>query len=93
VAAASGCDHEKLSTTALSVVADPSSDEWQQEAVHAAQFLREDVRRSVSVLDPLHAILVPCYRLAPSTTDTRFGQEPWHEWWLENQPLLAALRI
>jgi len=59
----------------------------------ALQFLRENVRSSVSALDAVHAILVPRYQFAPATTDTRPGQEPWRGWWLEQQPQLTALRI
>ena len=92
VAAASACHHEKSPATS-SVVADPTRDECDQSAVRPAQFLREDVRRSVSALDAGDAILVARYQFAPSTTDTRSGQEPWREWRLEKQPLLTALRL
>ena len=59
----------------------------------AVQFLREDVRRSVSALGPLYAILVPRYHFAPSTIDARPGQVPGREGSLGERPLPTILRI
>jgi hypothetical protein len=93
VPAASACHHEKPST-ASSVVADPTSDECDQVAVGAAQFLREDVRRSVSDPDVDHATLVPpCYQLAQLTIDGRPGREPGRQGPLEQRSLPTVLRI
>jgi hypothetical protein len=57
------------------------------------QFVREDVRRNVSALDGVHAVLAAGHQLAHSTIDARPGQEPGREWSLEARPLLTALRI
>ena len=59
----------------------------------AVQFLREDVRRSVSALDAVHAILVPRYQFAPSAIDARPGQVPGREWSLGERPLPTILRV
>lgn len=59
----------------------------------AVQFLREDVRRSISALDAVQAILVPRYQLAHSTIDARPGREPGREWSLEERSLPTILRI
>lgn len=92
VAAASACHHEEPSTTS-SVVANATCDECDQVAPGAAQFLREDVRRSVSNPDVDHAILVPRYRLAQLTIDARSGPEPGRQAPLEHRSLPTALRI
>lgn len=61
--------------------------------VPSAAFLREDVRRGVYSPDGDHAIPVPRYQVACSTTDARPGHEPALEWSLEQRPLPTVLRI
>lgn len=88
-AAASAC-HDEDPATSPSVGGDDSCDHV---VLNAAAFLREDVRRGVFAPDAGHAILVPCYQLAHSTTDARPGQEPGPEWSLDQRPVSTALRI
>ena len=88
-AVASGCHHDD-STTSPSLAGDNSCDNV---VLGAAAFLREDVRRGVASQDADHAVLVPRYQLAHSTTDTRPNQETGREWSLEERPLSTALRI
>ena len=88
-AAASGHHHEAPAPSP-SVPGDDACDDM---ALGSAQFLREDVRRSVSALDTDDAILVPRYLLARSASAADPGQEPGRAWWLENRPLSTALRI
>lgn len=58
-----------------------------------AVIFREHVRRGVSASDVDHAMVVPRFQIAPSTTAARSGQEPGREWSLEKRPLATALRI
>lgn len=90
--AASACHHEK-SSVASSVMGVHTCDNCDNASLGTAQFLREDVQRSVPTLDADHAILVPRYHLARSMSAAEPGQEPGREWWLENRPLPTALRI
>ena len=92
VAAASACHHENPSTTS-SVVADANRDECDRVAVGTAQFLREDVERSVAAAGVDHAIMVPRHQLAHSPIDSRPGQEPGRERSLDERLLLTILRI
>lgn len=92
VAAASTCHHEQPSATS-SVVADATCDECEKVALGAAQFLREEVRRSVSNLDVDHAIVVARYPLAELTSDARPDREPGRQCSLETRPLATILRI
>ena len=86
-AAASGCHHEKQSTT--SVLAEDSCDHV---VLSVAAFLREDVRRGVSAPHADHAILVPRYQLALST-NARPGSDKARKWPLEKRPFPTVLRI
>jgi hypothetical protein len=90
-AAASACHDEK--PAASSAMAARPCDDCNRASLSAVQFLREDVQRSVSALDADHAILVPRYQLARSTSAADSGQEPGRTWWLEKRPLPTALRI
>ena len=90
--AAHACHDEKPSV-ASSVMGARPCDDCKSASLSAMQFLREDVQRSVSALDADHAILVPRYQLAPSTSAADSGQEPVRTWWLEKRPLPTALRI
>ena len=91
-AAVSACHHEKPSATSGVIGVHPCAD-CGNARLSAPQFLREDVQRSVSALDVDHAILVPRYQLARSTSAADSGQEPVRTWWLEKRPLPTALRI
>jgi len=91
--AVTSASHHGEPSAASSLVWDGTCPYCDNLSLGAVQFLREDVRRSVSALDAVHAILVPRYQFAPLTTDTRPGQEPWREWSLELRPLPTILRI
>jgi len=88
-AAASVCRHEAPATSP-SVAGDDSCDNM---VLSAAAFLRKDVRRGVSAPDAAHAVLVPRYQLAQSTTDASRRHEPGREWPLDKRPLPTVLRI
>lgn len=87
-AAASRCHHE-APTTSLSVAGDDLCDD----VLNSAVFVREDVRRGVSSPDADHAIPVPRYQLAHSTTDASPRLAPGHQGSLDTRPLSTALRI
>jgi hypothetical protein len=91
-AAASSASHHGEPSAASSVAGDDTCDNCDN-AVGAAQFLREDLRRNVSAPDVDHAVLVPRHQLAHSTIDARPGQEPGREGSLEARRLATILRI
>ena len=90
-AAARACHDEP--SAASSVIGGPPCDECNRASFSAVQFLREDVQRGVAALGADHAILVPRYQLARTTSAADSGQEPGRTWWLEKRPLPTALRI
>ena len=77
-AAASGCHYEDPAISP-SMAGDDCCDHV---VLNVAAFLQED-----------HAIPVPRYRLAHSTTDARPGNDTAREWSLEKRPLSTALRL
>ena len=90
--AASSASHHGNPSAGSSVAGDDTCDSCDN-AVGAAQFLREDLRRNVSAPDVDPAVLIPRHQLAHSTIDARPGQEPGREWSLEERPLPTILRI
>ena len=91
--ATSSASHHEAPSAASSMVWDDTCPDCANAGLGAAQFLREEVRRNVSALDVVHAILVPCHQLAHSTIDARPGQEPGREGSLEARRLPTILRI
>lgn len=94
--AASSASHDGETSATSSVMSRDntcSCPDCDKAGLGAVQFLREDVRRSVSTLDAVHAILVPRYQFAPLTADTRPQHERWREWSLEERPLPTILRV
>jgi len=85
------CRHDKPAATS-SVIADDPCDECDKEAVSAALFLPEDLRRTVSDPSVDHAILAPVF-LARMTIDTRPRCEPSFQCPLERPSLPDVLRI
>ena len=92
-AAASACHRERPSAASTVISGDKACADCDKVGIGAVQFVREDMRRSVSAPDAVHAIVDPRYPFAPSTADIRPGQERWREWSLKEQPLLTARRI
>jgi hypothetical protein len=86
------CHHDKPAATS-SVISYNTCDECDKEAVGAALFLREDVRRTVCDPDVDHAILVPRSQIAQVTIDTRLRREPSPQWSLERRSLATVLRL
>jgi hypothetical protein len=91
---AAGASHYGEPSGASSVTSvDDTCPDCENVGFGAAQFLREDVRRSASALAAVHACLFPRYQFAPSTTGSRTDQQPERAWSLEARSLLVALRI
>lgn len=92
--AASSALHDGATSATSSVMSgDETCPDCDKAGLGAVQFLREDVRRSVSALHAVHAILVPCYQFAFLTADTRPQHERWRECSLEERPLPTILRV
>ena len=90
MAAAGGCHHS--TSTASTTVATPS-EACDNLALSALPFLREDVRRGVSALDPGHALLAPGYQLSQVVIDARPAPEPGRKGQLDHRLLASVLRI
>ena len=85
-----GCPHQD-STTSPSVSAYGGCSS--SVVVGAVAFVREDARRTAAAPDAKHALVVHRFRLAPSSTNLRFGFEAGRPLLFEGQPLVIALRI
>jgi hypothetical protein len=86
---ANGC-HHLAPTASTSVSAHDTCDDL---GPGLAPYVREDMRRGVSVPDVAHAIVVPSYQFRPSTINARPCHQPGREWSLEQRPLSTILRI
>lgn len=90
--AASSAPHHRKPSAGSSVAGYDRCDSCDN-AVGAAQFLREDLRRNVSAPDVDQAVLAPRYQLAHSTIDARPGEEPGRQGSLAARHLPTILRI
>ena len=88
-AAATACHHDDA-TTSPSVTSDHNCGNV---VLRIAVVIREGVRRGVSAPGAQHAVLIPCFRLAPSSIDTRLAHEPEQDWLFEQRLQVPALRI
>jgi hypothetical protein len=88
-ATSAACPHQD-STASPRVSADHNCEDV---VAGAAAFVREDVRRTTAAPDAQNALVVPRFRLAPSSTDVRSGFESGRRQLLEERPLILALRI
>lgn len=86
---ANGC-HKMAPTASTKVGGHDTCDDL---GLGLAPYIREDMRRGVSVPDVAHAILVAGYQFRPSTINALPCHEPGREWSLEQRPLSTILRI
>lgn len=88
-AATTGCHHQEPTASAsLS-----GNDNCDNVVLSTAALVRENVRRGSTTAGTHDAIVVPRFRVAPSTTDTSSGYEPGRELAIERRPLVTTLRI
>jgi len=94
-ATSAGCPHQDATTSADSTAsASVSADDNCGIAfVGAVAFVREDARRTAAAPDAHNALVVPPFRLTPSTSDLRSGFESGRRLPREERPLVIALRI
>lgn len=83
------CPHHDSATSPTVSAADRCS----SVVVASVAFVREDARRTAAAPDAPNALVVPRFRLLPSSTDLRPGFESGRRLPLEERPLLIALRI